>query len=293
MTTIVGNRQWLEVLNRWCAAEGRPCETHSPPFDLSPHSWKTLQAHLVRTDWFDTANDRVWPNGLGQDFLVRISELWRSMNREARQDKAVVEMLEAVPIGPAADIGCGPGHSVLRLARLGFAPVYAYDLSPVALEITRALLDREGKDGYLYARDATQLAEVASSSLALIYSRGALHYFNQRQIARSIYRTLRPGGHLIAELVGLRYYLRKKHLRNLLRPNGLWKPLSYARTVFRTLIFELFTFQPRLAAGAPEIGFTKRSIRRFGRFARLEVVSISPSPSSFGGYLAVLQKATD
>ncbi len=288
--TIVANQQWLEALRRWCAAEGRPCDQNSPPFDLTIESWKALLLHLLATGWFETASDGVRPNQAGHDFLVRVSELCRAIGRQSKQDRVVAEALEGFPKGPAVDIGCGPGLSVLRLARLGYSPVYAYDLSPVALDIARALLDNEERSGYLYARDATPLAEVQTSSLAVVFSRGALHYFNQRELARTFARTLRPGGHLVAEVVGLNYYLQTKHLKNLLQPRRLRKTLSYARTVLRTLIFEACTLQLRLAGAASEIGLTERSVRRLARWAGLEVVSLSPALTTVGGYLVVMRK---
>jgi SAM-dependent methyltransferase len=171
---------------------------------------------------------------------------------------------------------------------MGYDPVYAYDLSAIGIEVAKAVLECEGRPAHLYAEDATPLAEIGESTLALVYSRGALHYLKQKELARTLHRTLRPGGHLVVELVGLRYYLQSKHIRKLLR--GQWrKSLSYGRTVLRTLMFEALALQPRLAAGAPEIGYTRRSVFRLARKAGLEVVSISPAPSSVG-YLVVMRK---
>jgi len=40
--------------------------------------------------------------------------------------------------GSLLDVGCGSGVVAIAAARLGFAPVYAVDLDPVAIEVTRA-----------------------------------------------------------------------------------------------------------------------------------------------------------
>lgn len=290
LAAIVANQQWLEAIDRWYRADGVSLETALPIFGLMPDSSKALQLHLIGTGWFENNGEKISPNEAGRDFLARVNELYRSIKRENKQDQIVTQTLDALPRGAAVDIGCGPGHSSLRLARMGFSPVYAYDLSSVALDMAKALLDNEGKTGYLYAEDATPLAEVETSSVAVIYSRGALHYFNQRKFALTINRVLQPGGHLVAELVGLKYYLQSKHLRNLSRLGRLWKPLSYGRTVLRTLMYEALTVQPRMAAGAPEIGFTRRSIYRFAKWAGLEIISISAAPSSFGGFMVVMRK---
>lgn len=290
LAAVVANPQWLNALNGWYKADSIPYETGSAPCGLTPDSWKALQLHLMGTGWFATSSEKITPNDAGRDFLVRINELYRSIKREDKEDQIVTQILDGLPRGAAVDIGCGPGHSALRLARMGFSPVYAYDLSPVALDIAKALLDSEGKTGYLYAEDATPLAEVETGSLAVIYSRGALHYFNQRAMAKTFDRALKPGGHLVAELVGLGYYTQSKHIKNLIDPRRFWKPLSYGRTVLRTMLYEAFGLQPRMAAGAPEIGFTRRSINRFARWTGFEVVSISAAPSSVGGFMVVMRK---
>ena len=50
-----------------------------------------------------------------------------------------VELLAAAPVrGPLLDVGCGSGVLAIAGARLGFAPVHAVDLDPVAVETTRA-----------------------------------------------------------------------------------------------------------------------------------------------------------
>jgi ribosomal protein L11 methyltransferase len=46
-------------------------------------------------------------------------------------------LLELPPVGPFLDLGCGSGVLAIAAARLGFAPVYALDIDPVAVEVTR------------------------------------------------------------------------------------------------------------------------------------------------------------
>jgi SAM-dependent methyltransferase len=280
--------QWLEALTSWYGEGGCPHNTSSASLALPLDSWQGLQDQLIRTGWFERRDGHITPTPTGKDFLARTSELFRAMRRESKQDQTIVALLEKLPRGAAVDVGCGPGHSSLRLSKLGYEPVYAYDPSATGIEIAKAILEREGRPAYLYAEDATPLAEIEERALALVYSRGALHYLKQKEFAHTLGRTLRPGGHLVAELVGLRYYLQTKHFKSLFR--GRWrKSLSYARTVMRTLMFEALAWQPRLAAGAPEIGYTKHSVLRLAKRAGLEVVSISPAPSSVG-YLVVMRK---
>lgn len=289
LSAIMTNRQWLEALDSSVRTGGWAREPTPTSLNLAAASWQALKSHLVGTGWFYSNGVKVSPTTDGQDFLIRVGELCRATRREDKQHKTLNEILSQFPRGPAADIGCGPGHSLLRLARLGYAPLYAYDLSPVAIKMAEVILEQNGKSAYLYNKDATSLGDIETSGLALIFSRNAIHYFEQAELARTFKRTLRPGGYLVAEIVGLRYYLQLKHLRSLFRRGQLWQALSYARTVLRTMMYETTTLQPRLGARALEIGYTLRSVQRLARWAGLEVLSITPAPSLVG-YLMVLRK---
>jgi ribosomal protein L11 methyltransferase len=49
-----------------------------------------------------------------------------------------LELLPALPQGPLLDAGCGSGVLSVAAAKLGFAPVHAFDDDPFAIETTRA-----------------------------------------------------------------------------------------------------------------------------------------------------------
>ena len=289
LAAILADSKWLTVLNRWYIHGARPFLIKRVPDGVAPSSWQSLQAHLTGSRMFECVGEKLIPNADGKEFLARVNELQRAIARNDNEDKIVSELLVNLPRGAAVDIGCGPGHSALRLALLGYRPVFAYDLSPIAMKVARAFLARTSKELYLFESDATGLSEIESDTLQLIFSRGAFHYFFQAKLADAIKRTLRPGGHVVVELIGLHYYLQASHIRSLFDPRKRWHLLSYARTVVRTILYELFAIQFQLGAAAPEIGYTRRNLKRFANWAGLEIVSISPAPASVG-YLVVMRK---
>jgi SAM-dependent methyltransferase len=191
--------------------------------------------------------------------------------------------------GPAVDIGCGYGESLKVLAGLGYNPLYGYDILPDCIEAARNRLEDSGSTFYVFAKDATTLEDVATNSVALICSRGALHYFVGNKVANTFKRVLRPGGHVVAELNGLNYYLWPKHLKRVPLPERFARLAVYVVVLLRTLFYELFGFQPRFTASAPEIGWTPRSIKRFADWAGLDVLRLDTAPT-LRGYLVVMRK---
>lgn len=288
LSDVLSEKGWMEMLSTWWSVGCGALKTDSPEFGLSKSSWNRFHRRLSATGWFVVNGGKMKPNHEGRDLLARSNELHRAILRDDREDRVVAQAIDAVPRGAAVDIGCGPGYSVLRLARMGFEPLFAYDLSPIAIGMAKALIDHEDKSAHLFTREATALKEIDSETLSLVFSRGSLHYFNQKALAHTLKRTLKPGGYVVAELVALGYYLQRSHLKRLL--SNRWRqPVSYTRVVLRTWLFDLTTIQPRLLARAPEIGYTIRTINRLARCAGLRVESISKAPTSVG-HLVVLRK---
>ena len=58
--------------------------------------------------------------------------------------RACIELLAALERGSLLDAGCGSGVVAVAAARLGFAPVLALDLDPVAVDVARGTARRNG-----------------------------------------------------------------------------------------------------------------------------------------------------
>ncbi|MET0937715.1 MAG: 50S ribosomal protein L11 methyltransferase [Gaiellaceae bacterium] len=65
-----------------------------------------------------------------------------------------LELLAELPRGSLLDVGCGSGVLAIAGAKLGFAPVHAVDLDPVAVETTIANAAANGVDVDASVRDA-------------------------------------------------------------------------------------------------------------------------------------------
>jgi SAM-dependent methyltransferase len=258
-----------------------------PALGLSNAEWQALQPHLITLGYFAQIGDRIAPTPEGKGFLVSLSEIYRGDQRLS-QYEPVMRYLRDAPRGAAVDIGCGAGYMLKHLALLGYSPLYGYDLVPISLEIAQAGVTSVGQTAVLYAHDATTLAEIGDGALAMIFSRVALHYFDLPKFAHTMRRVLAPGGYVVCELVGLRYYLQTKHYQDW-RPRRWRKMLAYLMVIGRTALFEVLNKQWRWGAKTPEIGWTRHSIRRIAQQSGLTIIEISPAPTTVG-YFVVLQK---
>lgn len=204
--------------------------------------------------------------------------------------QAIGNTLAEVPKGPAVEIGCGKGCSLLVLARMGFAPLYGFDLSPDCIESARNLLRAAGTHCRLFVKDAADLGDIPDDSMALIYCRNTFQYLDHARVAASFSRVLRPGGYLVIEAMGLGFYLWRTHLKNVFSADRRWTLFSYPRVVIRTLLYQCCGQQLLLGATAPEMGCTLNVIQRFAKLIKLQVTSVGPAPS-LPGYLCVLRKS--
>jgi SAM-dependent methyltransferase len=116
-------------------------------------------------------------------------------------DPELVSLIESGRIPPdrAIDVGAGPGHDAIFLAKKGFQ-VLALDISPAAIELARANAKKAGIERALDFRvqDILKLSSPVGSA-TFINDRGCFHVlapFDRRKYIDRVGGVLAPGGHL-------------------------------------------------------------------------------------------------
>jgi ribosomal protein L11 methyltransferase len=92
----------------------------------------------IRSPW-----DRAPASGVLDVVVERRGSAFGSGSHPTTQ-MCVALMLELSPSGGAADLGCGVGTLAIVAAKLGWAPVVGVDRVPVAIEVARSNVERNG-----------------------------------------------------------------------------------------------------------------------------------------------------
>ncbi len=133
----------------------------------------------------------------------------------------VIERFVPIADRVVLDFGCGCGASSIALARLGAARVYGVEPDATFAEIARRRVEESGLDERVrihHVPDTTHLP-LPDGAMDLAVCNAVLeHIPPQRRAAhlREIWRTLRPGGHLIVAETPNRLWPKDHHT------TGLW-----------------------------------------------------------------------
>lgn len=192
----------------------------------------------------------------------------------AMRARALAELMRNVPTGGSLlDLGCGPGMDAAVLAREGYR-VTAIDWSAGMVEEARRRLRHAGLEGSVQVLDLGihELDRLPAGSFDAAYSSlGALNCVpDLGAAARAIAARLRPGGVLVASVMGrvcpwelVLFGIRGNWRRARLRFAATFVPVPFnGRTVW-TRYYAPKAFAATLAAA----GFTQASLRALGLLA--------------------------
>jgi len=147
---------------------------------------------------------------LDDDFWRNFGSLMFNDDTFARGAREVQQLLALVDGEPQTvlDLGCGPGRHALPLADAGLA-VTAVDTSPTLLEqLTDALGDREIE---VVEDDMRSFVRAESFDLVVVMWTSFGYFTDEADHARTldnIRTSLKPGGRLLLDLVGIEYLCR-------------------------------------------------------------------------------------
>ena len=132
-----------------------------------------------------------------------------------------LELLLDLPRGPLLDVGCGSGVLAIAGAKLGFAPVVAIDVDPLAVDATRANAAANGVEVETLLRDGT-LEPAAAAIVVANIALGAVE-----EVARAVEcERLVTSGYLVSDRLELPGYARLRRLDDEGWAADVWEPTS-------------------------------------------------------------------
>lgn len=142
------------------------------------------------------------------DYFDRYGDSWRfpyAQQREAWYDYAPIELREKYalefiaeePKGTAVDLGCGIGHALVQMKRMGFQRVIGVDISPNMLADARKLLQATDMADTieLHSCDVRDLKMIESCSVDACMALGVIEYLPEdAPLLTEVNRILKPNG---------------------------------------------------------------------------------------------------
>lgn len=128
---------------------------------------------------------------------------WWQYDWIGRREKCALEMIRDEPKGAAVDLGCGIGHALVQMKRMGFERVVGVDISEQMLADGRKLLARHNltESIQLHRGDVQNLDMIESGSIDACTALGVIEYLDEDgPMLREIHRILRPGGAAVIQV---------------------------------------------------------------------------------------------
>lgn len=118
-------------------------------------------------------------------------------------------LLLDLPRGPLLDVGCGSGVLAIAGAKLGFSPVVAIDLDPLAVEATRSNAAANGVEVETVLRDAS-LVPAESATVVANIALAAVEVISKVVACERLVTS----GYLVSDRIDLPGYARLRRLED-------------------------------------------------------------------------------
>ncbi|MBW8042192.1 MAG: class I SAM-dependent methyltransferase [Planctomycetes bacterium] len=147
-------------------------------------------------DYFDSYGDR-WI-----DVYQDEKERWYEYYPLRLREKYALLLTENENKGTAIDLGCGTGHALIQMKKMGFQRVIGVDISDSMLRSAEKLIgDNNLSDSIkLFKCDVQKLSMVQSNSIDVCTALGVIEYLEKDEpLLSEISRILKPNGVAIVQ----------------------------------------------------------------------------------------------
>ena len=150
------------------------------------------------------------------------TEHWYDYHPLRNRERFALALIDDEPKGSAVDLGCGNGHLVVKMKKLGFDRVRGVDLSDEMLTAARSLARASGMENgvELLKANVENVTTIPSESVDVCTALGVIEYLDSdAPLLKEVFRILRSGG---AAVIQARNYCcinsRAKHFVTTLIP---------------------------------------------------------------------------
>jgi len=150
------------------------------------------------SNFFDNFGDR-WISVYTRGGAERWYEYYPLRIRE----RYALSLIGNEPRGTAVDLGCGAGHALLGMKRMGFRRIIGVDISDNMLQSARKMIAGNGPDGTieLYKCDVQNLQVIESGSADVCTALGLIEYLSTDELLlHEAHRILKRNGALVIQV---------------------------------------------------------------------------------------------
>lgn len=130
-------------------------------------------------------------------------ERWHEYNISRFRENWALDMIKNEPKKVAVDLGCGIGHMLVMLKRMGYGRVVGIDISKNMLTEAQQFLGINGLTGEieLHRADVQDLRMIGSRSIDVCTALGVIEYQDEDgPLLREVNRILKPGGAAVIQM---------------------------------------------------------------------------------------------